>query len=294
MENNATKDSERATPSEAAELSAKEADAERNRARANVRDVNRLWWDVAKVLWTLTRSPEHFQRWGYKSWLDWAEHELDLQARKAEQLRHTYEVFFVLRHPGPDLQVRLQSLPWTKAREISAYVTDDNIGKAVKIAEELPRTALRERLRLLSPPDATGGEADGRTPVEVFRPIHFQLADTQDDDSTQFKIVQAALERAKELSESVKPGHNLVLICTDFLATNDFKKAGDPESLARFLAKLDDLLPVRLIAVDPKKKNVVHGLENVPLLVDSIETREERESARTTASEQKSASVSLL
>lgn len=63
--------------------------------------------------------------------------------------------------------------------------------------------------------------------------------------------IQAAFARAGELGPKTL-SHQLDLICTDFLATNDFGKPGDPAMLGRFLSKLEVHLGVRLIALDQK------------------------------------------
>jgi len=86
----------------------------------------------------------------------------------------------------------------------------------------------------------------------------------------QYLIVGDALTRAGELSGSSKKGHNLSMICTDFLATNDF--VGGPkaeETRARYLAKIERLLGCRLIAVDVKSKDVVYGLGTLEKLAKS-------------------------
>lgn len=104
--------------------------------------------------------------------------------------------------------------------------------------------------------------------TEKFRKMCFTLADTDDDESSQFKTVQAALMRAMALTRSDKLGHNLVMICIDFLATNDFVKPGHPERLARYLSKLEQALPIRIIAVDPTSGDVIFGMQTLARLAN--------------------------
>ena len=64
------------------------------------------------------------------------------------------------------------------------------------------------------------------------------------------QLLQQAALRARELGGSVNLSRCLDLICIDFLATNDFPKAGDPELKTLYLAKFAALFGVGLIAFD--------------------------------------------
>lgn len=90
---------------------------------------------------------------------------------------------------------------------------------------------------------------------------HFRLFDDQ------VKIVDAALNRAAQVAESDKTGHLLTLICTDFLATNDFL-AGGTENFMKFMIKYEELLGLKLVAIDPKVNEVVFGLSALEALAD--------------------------
>lgn len=80
--------------------------------------------------------------------------------------------------------------------------------------------------------------------------------------------VEQALARAAELSHSDSVSHNLTLICTNFLATNDFRKKGDEGNLIRMLAQVEKNLGVKLIAYDPKKKQFLYGSETIEALAE--------------------------
>ena len=81
----------------------------------------------------------------------------------------------------------------------------------------------------------------------------------------QREIITQALQRAEELSGSPKQGHNLTLVCTDFLATNSFKKSTLSQRLS-YLAKLEKALGLQLIAFDPSEKKIVFGIETLERL----------------------------
>lgn len=88
---------------------------------------------------------------------------------------------------------------------------------------------------------------------EVLKFKHFALYPEQ------FEQVECALSRAEELSSSGKMSNNLALICTDFLATNDFSSTKDAKSVELYLTKMEQLLGVRLIAFEKSEPNVVFG-----------------------------------
>ena len=88
---------------------------------------------------------------------------------------------------------------------------------------------------------------------------HFMLA------ADQFEVVSSALDRAEHLSGSDKEGNNITLICTDFLATNDFLTATG-EAKLRYLAKIEQLIGLRLVVVNPDCSQVLHGMDTLDRL----------------------------
>ncbi len=160
-------------------------------------------------------------------------------------------------------------LDWTKARCLIGHVTETSANELIAKAEQ----STREELQTWMKQNGTGPTTDSPTPQgrtgERFRIRRFSLAYTPDDNASQCKMVDEALERSKQLSRSDKDGHNLALICTDFLATNSFGKKDDPDMLARYLFKIESLLGVRLIALDTKTSDLVYGKEAIKCLVDA-------------------------
>ena len=82
---------------------------------------------------------------------------------------------------------------------------------------------------------------------------HFPLYPEQNE------TVKAALKRAEELSGSDKRGHNLTLICTDFISTNDFFQGKPNKTKQRMLQKLEKTLGIRLVALDESDQSVLYG-----------------------------------
>lgn len=87
-------------------------------------------------------------------------------------------------------------------------------------------------------------------------PLEFQHFPLYPDQN---EVVKAALQRAEELSGSDKRGHNLTLICTDFISTNDFQKGQPKKSRQRLLKKIEQNLGLKLIALDPSDSSILYG-----------------------------------
>lgn len=102
---------------------------------------------------------------------------------------------------------------------------------------------------------------------KAYREV-FMLAEEQHD------IVKQALTRSSQLSNSPKKGHNLTLICMDFLATNEFTKPKD-DQIPAFLAKLEQQLGIKLVALLPKHKKVLFGSESLEQMTTWFDGEEE-------------------
>ena len=126
--------------------------------------------------------------------------------------------------------------------------------EALETGSELPSSAI--------PVIPAYSSSEDRNPDDFSS---FKFAVTPD----QQKTVEAALDRASLLSNSDwrktygKKGHNLELICTDFLATNDFGSGTDPDRLVKYLAKIETALGIKLIATTPDLKKIVYGVLNL-------------------------------
>lgn len=107
-------------------------------------------------------------------------------------------------------------------------------------------------------------EAAGKSlePEEKVIQKHFALFPDQMDS------LKAALERAGELSGSKKDGQNLSLICLDFLATNEFKKAS-MEQTQRFFRRIEKALEVKMVVLSPKDHEILYGYKTLEKITSS-------------------------
>lgn len=246
-----------------------EADDLRTQVRTLLDEISARSWEVGAILYRIWSDQSHVHRWGFDSWTAWAENELNIDRRKAEYMRRMFG-YFTVEYPLPaELDRRLRLLPWTKARLLVGRVVPENAEVWISRAEKCNRTELDRELRVNPPslPDAVGvGEVTGTLPnapadppVEYPRTSAFSLFHTEGENDTQYAIVEAALACAAELSDSDKRGHNLVLICTHFLATND--PGSTQVDKARLLANMAALMGFAVVIADGLTNEVVAGVE---------------------------------
>jgi hypothetical protein len=252
----------------------------RRRAKELVQTLDTGYMELASILYKVWDTPIDGDRtkppvytlWGFASYFAYAEQELGLDQPKAGRLRLIYEV---LEHQMDSvdqaIKQRLVNLGYAKMRELIRVLTPRNAVHWVEEGERLgwrqlqkAITAESNRLRLLEaqaaagelPASAEDTEGPVRTPddeiasreVFVFYPA-------------QLVNVRLALEKARSLSQSDRKSHNLDLICTDFLATNDFME-GDLDKRLRYIAKIErGMGGLKLVAIDPEAGEVVYGYD---------------------------------
>jgi len=235
-----------------------------------------------------------YQSWGYDSFGDYVEKELGMHRRKAERLRNIGQMLSVhLAGIDPETKQRIVSLGWSKLRELTRIwfqkADKKTVNKWLDLAEKssypqllhaigkaLDKKEAAVKPKKLHPvTDEEGNDlevddeedeldedeedelanVDMLPEVEEAKAFHFYCF------GEQIANVDAALERAEELSESDVKSNNLSLIALDFLATNDFGKKADPKMIQRYLGKFEQLLGIRLVAF--KKGECVFGLNTL-------------------------------
>lgn len=237
-----------------------------------------------------------WMKWGFKSFRDYAEQELGIHYKRAERLRYIfYRIEVELEGMDPKIKKRLVNLGESKVRELCrpGVLTLSNVAGLVEKAENQnyqTTTAMVQKLLAakeakeieqeivkkgdpvvksnklsgdktdseLEEEEAEEGAPPASKELDWDNPDHFKskvFAFT----ASQLETVNIALQRAAELSNSKSGGHNLSLICLDFVAGNDFTKASEEQKL-RYVAKMEKLLGYKFIVVDPKTKDVVFGL----------------------------------
>jgi hypothetical protein len=282
-------------PAEAVEVSEKDLEKAENqlrdRAKALRWEIEDNYWELGKCLWEVydgvpggyqammkgdgakQAREALFQKWGFKSFEHYAESELGLRKRTAQNIRYAYYWFEVQEQLPEEVLTELKKVGRSRVYILSGFAKKDSVSLWIEKAknstfEELKKaiTAARalkagknvdsEEVDQLSGPDENGG-------APAPEQTHTVQTSLYDD---QFKIYEAAVARAKGLSKSDKIGHNLVLICQDFLANNEF---GDSpkKDVKGFLGKMERMIGLKLIAIDPATGAPKYGKEILWMLI---------------------------
>jgi hypothetical protein len=230
---------------------------EHSEARQKVLDlrnkVEESYWELSKTLNEVYQG-SYYIPWGYSSWKEYVESELQFALRKAQYLVSIQDWFGKMK---PEVKAWVQGLGWTKAKELIGIVTDDNAADWKARLEGLTYAEMVAELKGGKGGDETpiDGQAERPTAPEKPGKKAFALFPEQATN------VEAALAKAKSLANTDKEGHALDLICSDFLATN----AAD-DDLFGVLRRLEKSSGLRLVAYDKEADAVVFGAD----LLDEI------------------------
>lgn len=254
------------------------ADTIRRKAKAIANRIGQDYMRLGELLYTVwdtpidgdPQKPPIYTSWGYSTFSDYAEQELGLARRTAEHLRRIY---FVLEKElegiHPLLRKRFIALGQSKARELVRVITLENAEEWIAMAERVAYkdllAAIRVKLEDTALDEAISGPPEVPVQEEKVKNRNFALFPEQEEN------VNRALSRAKEMSNSDKLGHNLDLICTDFLATNDFLKSDDRKMWKRFLSKYEEILKMDIVVLNPRTKKVWYGAEKLKKFVEDWE-----------------------
>lgn len=112
--------------------------------------------------------------------------------------------------------------------------------------------------------DFPAGGADLPAAPEAPKRVAFFLYESQ------LEIVNRAIERAKQLAGSDKPGHALTMMATEFLSSNVFGKSDkSDDSKSLFLSQIAKQLGVEIAAIDNTGK-VVYGRDLLEGLLEAM------------------------
>ena len=262
----------------------------RNRAKELAGVLENGYMEMAQILYQVWDTPVGGDRkraalytdWGYESFKEYAEKELEIDGKRAERLRYIwYKLEIEMRDLDPALKQRIVNLGFCKVRELIRVLTPRNAQSWVQRAEGTTYYVLQaavsdEKKRQVN--QLPAGETDPDSPAaDEATPL--PSPSTEPEMVTreifgfypeQLTNVRLALSKAAELSHSDKKSHNFDLICTDFLATNDFV-AGDLDKRLRYVAKMERVLGLRLVAMD-ENGDVLYGMSTLELAASSGDT----------------------
>ncbi len=218
------------------------------------------YWDLAVALEDVYERG-CYRAWGFESWKDYVENEIDIQVRKAQYLVQIQKWTNEL---SPNIQAWIRSIGWTKARMLVGKVTEEN---AREWRARIDGKSVAEIEKMLK--EMTSAEDDGTGPSssddsdEKPKGLNFKLFPLQMDNW------KRAAEIAMGPAESDKPGNLLDLICTDYIASNmTIRSVGD------LMSKYEKVLGLRLIAYNESEDRVVYGEDLIRQLDDEDEADE--------------------
>lgn len=206
------------------------------------------YWRLAGALFTVWNESA-YEEWGYESFNEYVDGELDMQRRKAQYLVAIAGWFG---EQSESVQAWVKQLGWTKARELVGVVDEENAREWKDIAES---SSLRELSAAVK--DHKAGESSGEASEETGaddRPKakRFMLFEGQMNN------VEAALTQSKIAAGTDKDGHALDMICTEYLAQN-----GALTTLQDYLSRVEQVIGKKLIAFEPNTGEVEFGAETL-------------------------------
>lgn len=211
----------------------------RELVRVLTMDTAAQWLELAKKL-PYKRLTTHVNEYRSRS----------IEYQKADRVQVVAPVQLLARTLGEDAGL-VEGLS-----ELAAELDVRNEVSASEEAEEVEEGApepLARRGPKLKVPTQKAGAIEPQE-LSPSKRLNFRLYEEQHE------IVERALTVSSVISESDRQGHNLMLICMDFLATNGGAVPGT-KSFQRYLYNLEQIFGVRLIAIDSKNEphHLVYG-----------------------------------
>ena len=199
-----------------------------------------------------------YQDWGFPTWKDYVETELEISLRKAEYLMRNWKWFSdVIKDVA--LRKKIEDLGWTKASLLVGVVDQENAEEWIEAAKEGSREDLKRMVK--DAKEKAGGDNVKPGDAQVFSSLSFRLTLEQKEN------IEAALDLAGQIAESDKPGHLLDLICMSFITDNRFQTAPGEKMLRMYLGKMEAILGAKFIVVDPKTLDIVMGQSMLKKLI---------------------------
>lgn len=229
------------------------------------------YWEMAIVLKEIFDN-DLYRAWGYESWIEYVDKDLEVGIRTVQMYLQLQRWFETL---PSNVQAWIHKMGWTKARCLMKIVTAENAGewknrlagKTVKEIEEILEAARNQPVGGGSSGEGSGGgdgSGSGSAEREKVVPKKFALYPAQ------LENIERALNRASEITESDKEGHNLDMICLEFLTTNT-----NLEDKIDYLKQVEKIIGYSLYVYDESKDVVIYGQEFMDRLTAKYEEDED-------------------
>lgn len=205
--------------------------------------IDQSYFEMAKLLW---HANEHklWKDWGYQSFRDYVDSNLQFEIRKAQILVQIWSA--VVKVNQEKFAKRMAGIGWSKAAIIAGALPEaKDPEELVDRAEKKGREELRNYVKKLR------GERSSNA-GEMTR-MDFTLLDDQRE--TVDAALKTAMDMMPKLPEGTTYRSSLVLayVCQAFLAGQTFEKDGR-KNLQMMFKKFEKLLRVKIVAIDPDEK----------------------------------------
>ena len=301
-------------PVEAVEVSEKDLEkAEtqlRERAKSLRWEIEDNYWELGRCLWEVydgvpggyqamvkgdgakQAREALFQKWGFKSFEQYAEDELGLRKRTAQNIRYAYYWFEEQEKLPKNVLDELKKVGRSRVYILAGFARKDSISLWIEKAkactfEELKKSITAAKAvragKNIDEEEVDQSSGSGTKGAPAPEQTHTVQTSLYDD---QFQIYEAAISRAKGISKSDKVGHNLTLIFQDFLANNEF---GDSpkKDVKGFLSKMERLIGLKLIAIDPATGSPKFGKDILWMLIKEKSRQESSKKKEAKAADKK-------
>ena len=259
----------------------------RQEARSLVHEIDHKYWDLGRVLYdvydgvpggyrglmagkgAIGDRVELFKKWGYQNFRDYCEQEVGIRKRTAENLRYAYYWFAIQQDMPSEIIDKLISIGRSKVYLLAGVADMSSITLWIDKANELSHEDLQMAIKTARAVAATKSvdteEGDQGSGPETESSKETKSLPKPETMTTfqaglfdgQRETCDAAFKRAQGISNSEKKGHNLELICQDFLQNNDFD---DPKKdVDKYISKMGKRLGLLMIAIDPATGKAVYG-----------------------------------
>jgi hypothetical protein len=259
---------------EVTRVGGRDTDAIRNRILEACRTLNSEYITLAKLLFEV-REAELHSKWGFDSFAEYAEEELNLKPRKAEYLVAIADTLIHRYHVSGD---SLAEIGWSKAGMIAPVAESTKgaeawieraKGVSVKELASQIRTARAKRAAAEAQTSADQPAAPKSEPVSILRVPLFP---------SQRATVEAALEILRSRTGSDKVGYLLEAMSMEFMAGVSPPAESQSREIELWVGRLGRRFPGhQFLAVRADDENDLR--RNLQNLLESLEEPEPESSA---------------
>ncbi len=167
-------------------------------------------------------NKEYYLDYGFKSFAEYSEVELETKYRKA--------MYFVdIWNRTKDLKIskaKLKKVGWTKAKEIVGAMTEDNADELLDMAQEKSTEELREEMKTREDHPAAGSRT--ATDRVSYQTLRLKMTTSEAD------VISSAIEEAKKSTESDNDVTALELVCMEWMQEHEDAAPPSLESIVEF------------------------------------------------------------